>query len=82
MKMVKIALGDDTNADINENCVLALGDDLFSMGKTMPMPSKAKMAVPKKRGNLSVIYIYIYVYKEEWQLICDQLYSSWKSDSE
>ena len=30
-------------------------DDLFSMGKTMPMPSKAKMAVPKKRGNLSGI---------------------------
>ena len=25
------------------------------MGKTMPMPSKAKIAVPKKRGNLSVI---------------------------
>ena len=30
------------------------GDDLFSMGKTIPMPSKAKMAVPKKSGNLSV----------------------------
>ena len=54
MKMVKIALGDDTNGD-NENCDHALGDNLFSMGKTMPMPSKAKMAVPKKSGNLSVI---------------------------
>ena len=28
-------------------------DDLFSSGSTIPIPSKAKMAVPKKRGSLS-----------------------------
>ena len=27
---------------------------LFSIGKTIPIPSKAKMAVPKKRGSLSL----------------------------
>ena len=29
-------------------------ENLFSIGKTIPIPSKAKMAVPKKRGSLSL----------------------------